>query len=96
MHAVGGELLLVSPRVRVSKTGVVAVRLRSPTGYRGNVSLTRKGVRLALGKATLRAGKTATVRLRLTTKALKQLRAAGRLKVRLRPAGTHFVIVAPR
>jgi dipeptidyl aminopeptidase/acylaminoacyl peptidase len=94
--APAATVLLISTRVRVSKTGVVAVKLRSPTGYRGPVSLTRKGSRLALGQARLRVGKTTVVRLRLTPKALRQLRTARQLKVRLRPADTHFVLLAPR
>jgi dipeptidyl aminopeptidase/acylaminoacyl peptidase len=90
------QFRVVNRQVRVSRTGVASLRLRGRLGYRGAVSLVRGSARLARARTTVPAGRTVTVRLRLSRATLRRLAGAGRLAVRLRPGNTRMTLLAPR
>ncbi len=80
----------VTKRLQVTRRGVVAIVLRCVARRtqrcRGSVQLTtwpaRERIRVGSARFSIRGGTSATVRVRLTTRALTRLRRAGSLRVR--------------
>ena len=91
------SLQVVSRRVRVSRNGTFVLRLRSSADYRGALSL-RRGSKVLHRRASVKlaAGKTATIRVRLSRADLRRLRAAKRMTVELRPSKIRITLLAPR
>jgi len=92
-----GSLQVVTRRIRVSRTGRFVLRLRTSADYRGALSL-RRGNKVLHRRTSVKlaAGKTTTIRVRLSTAAQRQLRAAGRMTVELRPSKIRITLLAPR
>src|SRR4051794_2643960 len=88
---------LASRRVRLSRTGRLAVKVRCPAACSGRVSLLRDKRRLAAASFAASNPRTVSVRLRVGRKTLQRVRRAGALRADVRGAVTGKVtLLRPR